>query len=67
MTTARASIYTDPALRRKLDPSYYHLQPDELTFFQHLTGINDEDVLKEHILRIQAKAYEVGFTDYIQL
>ncbi|KIM39740.1 hypothetical protein M413DRAFT_446648 [Hebeloma cylindrosporum] len=55
----RVSVYTDPAFRPKLDPSYYHLQPDELAFFQLLTGINDEDVLKQHILSIQAKAYEL--------
>jgi len=44
----------------KLNPSYYHLQPDELAFFQHITGIEDQDVLKQHILTIQAKAYQVG-------
>ena len=63
----RASIYTDPALRPKLDPSYYYLQPDELAFFQRITGINDEDVLRQHILSVQAKAYEVGLASYVQL
>jgi len=48
------------APRAKLDPSYYHLRPDELAFFQRLTGIDDESVLKQHILRVQAKAYEVS-------
>ena len=60
----KASIYTDPALRPKLDPSYYHLQPDELSFFQRITCINDEDLLKKHILSVQAKAYEVGLVGY---
>jgi len=56
----RASRYADPAVRPKLDPKYYHLKPDELTFFQHLTGIRDEQELRQHILDVQAKAYEVG-------
>ena len=59
-TTTRALVYTDPDLRPKLDPGYYDLQPDELAFFQHLTGISDQDALKQHILNVQAKAYEVG-------
>lgn len=63
----RASIYTDPALRLKLNSSYYYLQPDELAFLQHLTGISDEDILKQHILRVQAKAYEVGLVGYVHL
>jgi hypothetical protein len=51
--------YADPATRPKIDPSVYSLQPDELAFFQHLTGIQDEQALKEHILSVQAKAYDL--------
>jgi hypothetical protein len=56
----RISRYADPAARPKLDPKYYRLKPGELAFFQQLTGVEDEQELKQHILDIQAKAYEVG-------
>ena len=47
------------SLKPSLDPSLYSLQPDEIAFFQQLTGIKDEDELKQHILNVQAKAYDV--------
>ncbi|KAG6908904.1 hypothetical protein DXG01_002884 [Tephrocybe rancida] len=43
-----------------LDDSFYTMEDsDELTFFKQQTGIQDESDLKEHILAVQAKAYEV--------
>ncbi|KDR76356.1 hypothetical protein GALMADRAFT_247763 [Galerina marginata CBS 339.88] len=53
------SVYADPALKPKLDPSFYSLRPDERIFFQKLTGIQDEEALKEHIIAVQAKAYAI--------
>lgn len=62
MATPR--YYADPKLRPKLEPSLYNPQDDELLFFRKLTGIENEDELKSHILAVQAKAYEVS-TMYI--
>jgi hypothetical protein len=58
MATPR--YYADPKLRPKLEPSLYNPQDDELLFFRKLTGIEDENELKSHILTVQAKAYEVS-------
>ena len=44
-----------------LDPSLYKLEEDEATFFKQATGIPDDEELKQHILRVQADAYEVHF------
>ncbi|KAH9481460.1 Methyltransferase adrK [Psilocybe cubensis] len=51
--------YGDPATRPSLDPSRYSLEEDERQFFALLTGINDEEELKKHILAVQEKAYQV--------
>lgn len=42
-----------------LDPSFYKLDDDEVTFFKAMTGIQDAEELKQHILSVQAKAYDV--------
>lgn len=42
-----------------LDPSLYKLEEDEAAFFKQATGIPDDEELKQHILRVQAEAYEV--------
>ena len=42
-----------------LDPSLYKLEEDEAAFFKQATGIQDDEELKQHILRVQAEAYEV--------
>ena len=47
-----------------LDPSLYKLEEDEATFFKQATGIPDDEELKQHILRVQADAYEVRFFQY---
>ena len=49
---------TEPS-QRDLDPSLYDLAADELEFYKSATGIQDENELNEHILRVQAKAYQV--------
>ncbi|KAG2142473.1 hypothetical protein DEU56DRAFT_794667 [Suillus clintonianus] len=43
-----------------LDESLYGLRPQDAVFFKKLTGIEDDAVLKQHILDIQAKAYKVA-------
>jgi len=42
-----------------LDPTLYALGTESLTFFKTITGIHDDDELKEHILSVQAQAYAV--------
>ncbi|KXN85578.1 hypothetical protein AN958_11145 [Leucoagaricus sp. SymC.cos] len=45
--------------KRPLDPSLLDLNEDETQFFKSLTGIQNEKELEEHIILVQAKAYEV--------
>lgn len=40
-----------------LNPSLYNVDEE---FLSALTGITDREELKEHILKVQADAYEVG-------
>ena len=47
--------------KRELDPSLYDLQPHETAFFKQQTGIYDDELLKQHIIQVQTKAYEVSF------
>ncbi|KAF8962729.1 hypothetical protein BDZ97DRAFT_1920297 [Flammula alnicola] len=54
--SSSSDIFTDPALKPKLDPSLYSLRADELAFFKSLTGIRDEEEVKAHIMDVQAKA-----------
>ncbi|KAI6114482.1 hypothetical protein F5141DRAFT_1270925 [Pisolithus sp. B1] len=44
----------------RLDPSIYSLTPDEAEFFKAATGINDDNMLRAHILRAQEEAYKVA-------
>ncbi|KAI6039680.1 hypothetical protein EDC04DRAFT_2568253 [Pisolithus marmoratus] len=43
-----------------LDPSLYSLTPNEAEFFKAATGINDDKMLRTHILMAQEKAYKVA-------
>ncbi|KAI6114468.1 hypothetical protein F5141DRAFT_1187972 [Pisolithus sp. B1] len=43
-----------------LDPSTYSLTPDETEFFKAVTGIDDDEKLRAHILIAQEKAYKVA-------
>ncbi|KAJ8509376.1 hypothetical protein ONZ45_g8455 [Pleurotus djamor] len=51
--------FTDASTRPPLDESLYVPKPDELAFFKNITGIKTDDELKQHILQVQAKAYNV--------
>jgi hypothetical protein len=35
------------------------MRPDDAAFFKKVTGIHDDEALKQHILDVQAKAYKV--------
>lgn len=43
-----------------LDESLYKLEGAELDLYRSETGIQDEEKLKQHILAVQKKAYEVS-------
>ncbi|KAJ3574692.1 hypothetical protein NP233_g1603 [Leucocoprinus birnbaumii] len=42
-----------------LDEGLYDLKQEEVGFFKTLTGIQDDDELKRHIIDVQTKAYQV--------
>ncbi|KAI0653584.1 hypothetical protein C8Q70DRAFT_927470 [Cubamyces menziesii] len=42
-----------------LDPSLYSIDDEALEFMKSLTGIQDPEALKEHILAVQAEAYAI--------
>jgi hypothetical protein len=42
-----------------LDEQLYSLSDHDLQFFKSQIGIEDDALLKAHIIEIQAKAYEV--------
>lgn len=46
--------------KKPLDESLYALEAEELQFFKSWTGIDDDEALKRHILKIQKEAYEVA-------
>jgi len=43
-----------------IDPSSYNPTPDDLELLKKLTGIDDKELLKNHVLKIQKDAYSVG-------
>lgn len=47
------------AIKPPLDDSFYTLSHEEFEFFKTQTGIEDGDALKQHIITVQEKAYEV--------
>ena len=42
-----------------LDDRYYSLKEDEAAFFKSYTGIEDDQELKRHIIKMQTEAYAV--------
>ena len=46
----------DPASVPGLNPDFYNPQPQDVAFFKQQTGINDDELLKQHIMQVQAKA-----------
>ena len=54
-----AQVRETDASRRPLEEKYYSLTPEEVAFFQSYTGIQDEEELKKHILKVQSDAYAV--------
>ncbi len=43
-----------------LDDRFYHLEDKEAEFLKEQTGIQDDEELKQHIIKVQEKAYAVG-------
>ncbi|KAF9465289.1 hypothetical protein BDZ94DRAFT_1214767 [Collybia nuda] len=54
-----SELFNDPQSKPPLDERLYSLAEDDLAFFKAQTGIEDEVTLKEHIISVQKKAYEV--------
>lgn len=57
MAKRPADIFADSP---SLDGQYYSLEDDELAFFKSQTGIEDDVALKQHIIAVSKKAYEVS-------
>ena len=53
--------HSDTTLPTKwqLDPTRLNLNEQEARFFKSLTGIEDDEELKKHIIQVQTKAYGV--------
>ncbi|KAJ8518181.1 hypothetical protein ONZ45_g4716 [Pleurotus djamor] len=47
------------ALFPPLDPSLFSLTEEESTFYKAATGIEDDEQLKDHIMKVQQVAYDV--------
>lgn len=44
----------------ELNPDFYRPTVEEVAFFKAQTGIQGEEELKQHILKIQQEAWDVG-------
>jgi len=44
-----------PPLKLELDPNLYNLVPEEAALFKQLTGIYDDELLKQHIIQVQTR------------
>ena len=60
-STAYGAMKSPPSdfIVMPLDPSLYKLEDDAAAFFKQVTGIHDDEELKQHILRVQTEAYNV--------
>jgi hypothetical protein len=56
------SIFRNSENRPPLDTSLYSLNEDESIFLKQQTGITDDEQLKQHVIAVQKKAYEVAFS-----
>ncbi|KDR76360.1 hypothetical protein GALMADRAFT_247795 [Galerina marginata CBS 339.88] len=59
MSSTVDGAFANAIINAKPDASLYSLDADERDFFQQLTGIQDEEALREHIIAVQAKAYDI--------
>jgi len=46
-------------IKRPLDPTLLSFNEEEAQFFKSLTGIDDDEELRKHVIQVQTKAYEV--------
>ena len=54
-----ANVVNDNRDPAELNPDFYNPQPQDVAFFKQQTGIHDDELLKQHIMQVQAKAYKV--------
>jgi len=58
MATDRSGEFASIA-RMPLDENFYDLREDDILFLKAHTGIDNDNELKEHVMKIQADAYQV--------
>ena len=58
-------IMAYPPFKYELNSGLYDVQPQDAAFFKQQTGIHDDELLKQHILQVQAKAYEVQLSSLL--
>lgn len=51
---------------RSLDDKFYDPDPEALAFYKKETGIDDDEELKQHILRVQKEAFGVSLPLYLK-
>lgn len=51
----------------ELNPNLYRPTEDEVAFFKFQTGIQGEEELKQHILKIQQEAWDVSSVSLLPL
>ncbi|KAH7907017.1 hypothetical protein BJ138DRAFT_551790 [Hygrophoropsis aurantiaca] len=56
---ARATVALETYSAPPLDETLYSLDPKDAVVFKTFSGISDDQLLKEHILHVQAQAYKV--------
>ena len=59
MSTAKSSVDLQGAVA-PLDESLYKLEGADLDFYRCATGVEDEEQLKQHILAVQKRAFDVS-------
>lgn len=57
-TMSRSDVTALP-IKRPLDPTLLNFNEQEAQFFKSLTGIEDDEELRKHVIQVQTKAYEV--------
>ncbi|KAH8116883.1 hypothetical protein DFH11DRAFT_1577984 [Phellopilus nigrolimitatus] len=59
-TVQSSTNATSPDERAKLNPALYSPSPEEVAFLKDETGIQDDEELKQHVLAVQRKAWDLA-------
>lgn len=60
--TTNSEQATEAIPQLELDPSLLKLDDKERQFFKDQTGITDNEALDQHIIKVQAEAWEVSLS-----